>query len=289
MKKISVFLLALSTTFFISCESDDKVIDEVLSDFTSGAVLRTRNEQGSPYNAFVPGSVFTVTVEQQDETFGANLASIDLFIAFNDNQDDPVDSSVSEQLLASYAPGDLTTNSRGYPELTFTTTLQESATAVGIGTGYSGGDEFTYRFVVNLTDGRSFTNTDANNGILGGSFFRSPYLYTVTVACIPTGPVPGDYTLDMQDSFGDGWNGASFRVTIDGVATDYDVSEAQGAANSVVFTIPATATTVDFEYVSGDFDSEVTYQLYAPNGKLAYADGPNPFVGIINDRLSICP
>ena len=289
MKKISVFLLALSTTLFISCESDDKVIDDVLNDFTSGAVLRTRSEQGSPYNAFVPGSVYTVTVEQQDESFGANLESIDLFIAFNDNQDDPVDSSVSEQLLASYAPGDLSTNERGYPELTFTTTLQESATALGIGSGYSGGDTFTYRFVVNLTDGRSFTNTDANNGILGGSFFRSPYLYTVTVACIPVGPVPGTFTLDMQDSFGDGWNGASVRVTVDGVATDYTISPAQGAANSESITIPPGATTWSWEYVSGDWDSEVTYQIYAPNGKLAWSDGPSPFIGDFTSQMSICP
>ncbi len=63
MKKISVFLLALSTTFFISCESDDKVIDDVLNDYTVGAVLRTRAQAGNPYNAFVPGSVWTVTIE----------------------------------------------------------------------------------------------------------------------------------------------------------------------------------------------------------------------------------
>ncbi len=289
MKKISVFLLALSTTFFISCETDDKVVDQVIDNFTVGAVLRTRNQQGSPYNAFVPGSVWTVTVEEQDEQFGGLLESVDLYISFTDNQDDPNDSSVPEQLLATFAASEFGTSSRGLPELTFTTTLQESATAVGIGTGYSGGDVFSYRFVVNLTDGRSFTNTDANNGVLGGSYFSSPYKYDVTVACIPVGPVPGTYTLDMQDSFGDGWNGASIRVTVDGVATDYTITPAQGASNSESITIPATATTWSWEYVSGDWDSEVTYQLYAPNGKLAYADGPNPVIGDITDLFSICP
>ncbi len=265
------------------------MVDQVIDNFTVGAVLRTRNQQGSPYNAFVPGSVWTVTVEEQDEQFGGLLESVDLYISFTDNQDDPNDSSVPEQLLATFAASEFGTSSRGLPELTFTTTLQESATAVGIGTGYSGGDVFSYRFVVNLTDGRSFTNTDANNGVLGGSYFSSPYKYDVTVACIPVGPVPGTYTLDMQDSFGDGWNGASIRVTVDGVATDYTITPAQGASNSESITIPATATTWSWEYVSGDWDSEVTYQLYAPNGKLAYADGPNPVIGDITDLFSICP
>ncbi len=289
MKKISVFLLALSTTFFISCESDDKVIDDVLNDYTVGAVLRTRAQAGNPYNAFVPGSVWTVTIEEQDGEFGDLLESVDLYISFTDNQDDPNDSSVPEQLLATFAASDFSTSSRGLPELTFSTTLQESAAAVGIGSGYSGGDVFSYRFVVNLTDGRSFTNTDANNGVLGGSYFSSPYQYNVVVACIPVGPVPGTFTLDMQDSFGDGWNGASVRVTVDGVATDYTISAAQGASNSESITIPSGATTWSWEYISGDWDSEVTYQVYAPNGKLAWADGPSPFIGDFTSQMSICP
>lgn len=287
MKKVSVFILALSTTFFVSCESDDKVVDQVLENFTSGAILRTRNIEGNPYNAFDASSVFTVTVEEQDVEQGDLLSSVDLYMSFTDNQDDPNDASVAEQLVSTFAASDFATGSRGLPELTYTTTLAESATALGVGTDYSGGDVFSYRFVVNLTDGTSWTNTNGNGNVLGGSYFSSPYLYNVVVACIPLGPVPGDYQLDMQDSFGDGWNGASIRVTVDGVATDYTIDD--GLSASITFTIPDTATTVTFEYVSGDWDSEVTYQLFAPNGKLAFEDGPSPFVGDFSGNLSICP
>ena len=289
MKKVLVLILALSTISFVSCESDDKVVDQVLDNFTSGAILRTRNIEGNPYNAFDSGSVFTVTVEEQDVEQGGLLSSIDLYMSFTDNQDDPNDNSKAEQLVSTFAASALTTGSRGLPELTYTTTLAESATALGVGTDYSGGDAFGYRFVVNLTDGTSWTNVNGNGNVLGGSYFSSPYLYSVVVACIPLGPVPGDYTLDMQDSYGDGWNGASVRVTVDGVATDYTVSSGQGASNSETFTIPDTATTVTFEYVSGDWDSEVTYQLFAPNGKIAFEDGPSPFVGDFSGSLSICP
>jgi hypothetical protein len=264
-------------------------VDEVLNNFTSGAVLRTRNIEGNPYNAFDSSSVFTVTVEEQDVEQGGLLSSVDLFMSFTDNQDDPNDNSKAEQLVATFPASAFTNGSRGLPELTYTTTLAESATALGVGTDYSGGDVFNYRFAVNLTDGTSWTNVNGNQNILGGSYFSSPYLYSVVVACIPLGPVPGDYTLDMQDSYGDGWNGASIRVTVDGVATDYTITFAQGAANSETFTIPDTATTVTFEYVSGDWDSEVTYQLYAPNGKIAFEDGPSPFIGDFTGSLSICP
>jgi hypothetical protein len=286
MKKISVFILALSTTFFVSCESDEKVVDQVLNNYTVGAILRTRNQEGSPYNSFVPESEFTVTVEEQDAEFGGLLQSIQLYASFTDNQDDPTDSSVAEQLIATFMASDLTTSSRGLPELTYTTTLGESATLLGVGTGYSGGDVFNYRFEVTLTDGSTWTNVNGNGNVLGGSYFNSPYLYSVVVACIPTAPVAGDYTLDMQDSFGDGWNGASVRVTVDGVATDYTIDD--GLAASASFTIPDTATTATFEYVSGDWDSEVTFQLFGPFGKLAYADGPSPFIGDFTGSLSIC-
>ncbi|MEX0291028.1 MAG: hypothetical protein AB3N14_18135 [Flavobacteriaceae bacterium] len=285
MKKVSVILLALSTVFIFSCESDDKIVDEVVAGVTSSAILRTRNIEGNPYNAFVPESVFTVTVEEQDVEGGDLLQSAELFISFTDNQDDPNDASKAEQLLATYQASDFVNGSRGLPELTFTTTLQESADFLGLGTDYSGGDVFSYRFVLHLTDGTSWTNTNGNGNITGGSYFSSPYQYNVNVSCIPTGPVPGDYTLSMQDSYGDGWNGASIRVTVDGVATDYFIDD--GSSGSATITIPDTATTAVFEFVSGDWDSEITYQLVAPNGKEAIADGPSPFVGELT--LNICP
>jgi len=283
MKKVCVFILALSTTFFISCEADDKVVDQVLSDYTVGAVLRTRNQEGNPFNAFVPGSVWTVTVEEQDAEFGGLLQSIQLYASFTDNSGGG--NSVAEQLIQTYMAGDLATGSRGLPELTFTTTLEESGNLLGV--NYKGADVFSYRFEVTLSDGSTWSNLNGNGNVLGGSYFNSPYKYDIGVACFPTGPVAGDYTLDMQDSFGDGWNGASVRVTVDGVATDYTI--AAGASATASFSIPDNTTTATFEYVSGDWDSEVTYQLYGPDGNLAYSDGPNPFIGDFTSELSLCP
>ena len=71
-----------------------------------------------------------------------------------------------------------------------------------------------------MTDGRIFSADDAS-GSLQGSYFQSPYLYNAGLLCIPETPFPGDYVIDMHDSYGDGWNGASVSVEIDGVTTHY--------------------------------------------------------------------
>ncbi len=286
MKKISLYFLAFTAAIFTGCESDDKVVDYVLENVTSSAILRTRTLEGAPYNAFVPESALTIVVEAQNGRPDTEITSVDLYLSFTDNQDDDTDNSVAEQLVKTFDPSEFTAGSRDLPEITYNTTLEESATALGLTeVDYTGGDVFTYRYVINLSDGTTWTNVNGNGNITGGSYFASPYAYNVSVSCIPIDPVPGDYTLDMQDSYGDGWNGASVRVTLDGVATDYTITT--GAAGSATISIPDTATEWFWEYVSGDWDSEVTFSITAPNGEVAFSDGPSPNIGEI--ILNICP
>ena len=109
----------------------------------------------------------------------------------------------------------------------------------------------------------------------------------MTIKCIPTGAVAGDYTIDMIDSWGDGWNGASITVTIDGVSQT--VGLPSGASGSQTVTVPAGATSMSFAYVSGDWDSEVTYTITFNNGgadQVAISE-TNPGAGV--KVLSVCP
>ncbi|MFD2566324.1 hypothetical protein [Pseudotenacibaculum haliotis] len=91
----------------------------------------------------------------------------------------------------------------------------------------------------------------------------------------------GNYVIDMQDSYGDGWNGASITVTIDGVATDYTVSAAQGSAAQHVINVPSGTDQLDFAFNSGSWDSEITYQITSPNNIVIINDGPNPTIGTV--------
>ena len=69
---------------------------------------------------------------------------------------------------------------------------------------------------LNLTDGRSFSADDASSSMTG-SYFSSPYAYSMVIKCITLAAVPGIYTFVMADSYGDGWQGSNVTVTMDGV------------------------------------------------------------------------
>jgi hypothetical protein len=103
--------------------------------------------------------------------------------------------------------------------------------------------------------------------------------------------VPGIYTIDMIDSYGDGWNGASVDVTVDGTTTSYTITSAQGANASHTFTIPAGASTMSFAYTNGDWDSEASYtitytKLDGTSEQTALSDGPSSAGG--TKVLSVC-
>ena len=276
MKKIiTLFSLLLVT---VSCQEPDTTINDVLDNYVTGAVLRGWNPTGD-YNFFAPStSIFTVEIEEHDEQNGALMQDVQVYVALN---------SSTEVLLRTLTSADFAVGPTGLPRHQLTVTLGESIAALGLSSSqYTGGDVINIRLQLNLTDGRSYTAKDAASS-LTGSYFKSPYIYNMTIKCIPTGAVAGDYTIDMIDSWGDGWNGASITVTIDGVAQT--VGLPSGANGSQTVTVPAGATSMSFAYVSGDWDSEVTYTITFNNGgadQVAISE-TNPGAGV--KVLSVCP
>jgi len=269
-----------------ACSSDDKSIDGVFDSVERGAILRTVSLNSGSYNAFDDTSEFSVTLEEQDVQNGGLLESVDVYVTFVDNSDDGTDTGVAEQLLETLPASAFSTSQFGLPEITYAKVLSSISSSLGLtSSDYTGGDAFVYRFALNLTDGRTFTNTDVNGNVSGGSFFSSPFIYNIVVKCVPTAPVPGVYTINMNDSYGDGWNGAKITVTIDGVATEYTL--ASGSSGSEMFTVPDGTTEFFITYSPGDWEGEVTYTIIAPNGAPAISDGPGPFVGEL--VLNICP
>ena len=87
---------------------------------------------------------------------------------------------------------------------------------------------------------------------------------------------PCDWTLNMQDSWGDGWNGASVSFTFEGIVLGtYAIS---GASGTETIPVPGGGD-VTVSFSSGDYDEEVTYQVLDANGVEVFADGPTPVVG----------
>ena len=80
------------------------------------------------------------------------------------------------------------------------------------------------------------------------------------------------YTIDMQDSYGDGWNGASVDVTVNGSpATSFGFTNGNNSSDSL-FTL--SSDVVEFNFVSGNWDTEITFQVYDPSGFQILNIGP---------------
>lgn len=117
----------------------------------------------------------------------------------------------------------------------------------------------------------------------GTDLLKTTSIIINDVDCVLDGTnIVGDWILDMQDDFGDGWNGASVTFEIDGVGTDYALDDYCLDAcmtGFVTITVPAGAQTLKFFYNSGAWDSEVTFQIIAPSGNTVGSYGLSPAIG----------
>lgn len=277
IKKLTVLFCVF--IFATACEEGNNAIYTVLNDYQTGAVLRTISQSGE-YNVYdTSGSVFELEIEEHDTENGALLQSVDVFISLN---------SGGETLLRSLKPAEFSTGPKGLPRTKMDISLADVLATLQLrSTDVTGGDAIHIRLQLNLTNGNSYTAKDAASS-LTGSYFASPYQYSKVIKCIPIGTIDGVYTLHLNDSYGDGWNGAQLVVTVDGSATEYTLED--GASGKFEHTIEG-ASSMSFAFVSGDWDSEVTYsivysELDGTNSQTAISDGPTPAVG--EKTLSVC-
>jgi len=302
MKKLINRLLVIVFGFstVVSCSEPDNAIYDVFDGLEHGAVLRTLDRVNTNYNLFDLSSTFEIVIEAQDEAKGGLLSEVKVYLSYVDKVDDGVDNNKTDLLASTIPASAFTTSANGLPSTSVSLTFADALSALGLSAGqYAGGDVVIVRLELVLTDGRTFSADDAS-GSLQGSYFQSPYAYSAAILCVPATPFPGDYVIDMQDSYGDGWQGSGVIVTIDGTATTYsvpdlwtvgsglsaDVGLPQYVSNSATVTVPAGTSTLTFEWVSGDYPSECTFQITNPSGALGFDGGPSPGDGEIS--LNLC-
>jgi len=93
------------------------------------------------------------------------------------------------------------------------------------------------------------------------------------------------YTLDMQDSWGDGWNGGFVTVNINGVSIG-DFS-ATGTGSVATFEV-LSGSTIELVYTSGNWEIDNTYDLIDPSNSIIFSDGINPTTGSVYTTTSNC-
>jgi hypothetical protein len=94
-----------------------------------------------------------------------------------------------------------------------------------------------------------------------------------------------DYTLSMQDSYGDGWQGGTVDVRING--SSIGVFSGVNAASIETFQV-CEGDAVSLVYSPGDWENENSYQLYDAVSNVLFADGPDPQVGNVFATNATC-
>ncbi|NUO02156.1 MAG: T9SS type A sorting domain-containing protein [Saprospiraceae bacterium] len=104
------------------------------------------------------------------------------------------------------------------------------------------------------------------------------------------GQLSCQYRLDLFDSFGDGWNGSTLTININGTNTVYTLNnfDDDGIFRSFPITI-TSGDVVSFTYSPGVFENEVTYFFYDADNILLFNDGPNPSIGEVFNATLTCP
>lgn len=185
MKNIKLIILSILTLAFVGCESDDATVaQDLLNTVERGAILRTISIDSPVFDATDVSSFFSVTIQEQDEKDGKLLESVDVFLTFEDRTPANGDNDKAEILFGNIPASSFTIDEFKLPRTTFKVTLAEAMTAFGLTSAeFTGGDRVSIRFLLKLTDGRTFTNKDVASIVANSSFFKAPFKYFAVLNC----------------------------------------------------------------------------------------------------------
>lgn len=124
----------------------------------------------------------------------------------------------------------------------------------------------------------SFCGVDSVSNYLGP--------FTVTTTFTPVASTNTcEYTFNLFDSFGDGWNNGALEVKHKGITNTYTFADGFDAT----FTLTATSNyPIDVTHIPSIYPFEVSYEMLNPSGSVIFSDGPNPQVGKVFTTIA-CP
>ena len=106
--------------------------------------------------------------------------------------------------------------------------------------------------------------------------------FSWAVVCSQIIPVAaGDIVITGTESYGDGWNDAGIEVVINGEVTETFAMVAADGTTPVTWTVTLDGTeeSVSFNFVSGAWDSEITFEIVYIEGTTIASWGPSPPAG----------
>ncbi|WP_157547163.1 hypothetical protein [Kordia zhangzhouensis] len=291
----SFLVLGVMAITFNSCSDDDTLpvqFDELINSGVPFASEITTNGSTN-VNKLDPGSSsFSKEYQLISPAGGTDISKVEVYVSINGQN-----ITAPEALLTTVDASSFTNADGGYPEVTINFEGSAIIAALDINPdGLEGGDKFDYRLAVTNPKG-TFSDVSANFDNQSAD-----HTFSSTVVCdSPTLPA-GDWVIDMQDSYGDGWqpttsNGGGPGITVTlsngtvfeiGLCTPY---EAPGYActsgtssGTRTITIPA-GVSGDWVF-NGDFWGEMSYQITGPSGSTVATATPGSAAGPI--ALNLC-
>ncbi len=256
--KSIIALFACSLAFF-SCEDEDKKPINLLQlEDSKSPFVRIIVEEPIVAAGDIATSSLNGTVDALDK----NVASWELSVSRESGG--TVSDTISLTTVTNF-PSDI---SIPYTEI---------ASSLGITTDeIAGGDFIRFLGTATGTDGTVVTFDNFSPNVTGQPEQRQAFNFIVLIKCSPISDatVAGTWNIEMEDSFGDGWDGAFVTFEIDGVATNYTFTA--GASASFVVEVPENTTSLVISYTSGAFEEEHTYTIQTPDGDVRGPFGPNP-------------
>lgn len=102
--------------------------------------------------------------------------------------------------------------------------------------------------------------------------------------------VPCEYRLELFDSGGDGWNGASLVVTVNGEPSAFTLNNIDDDGSAATFQLPVMdGDTITISFLPGSANGEVFYGFFSPTGAFIGGDGPFPISGTSDPFTVPCP
>lgn len=94
-----------------------------------------------------------------------------------------------------------------------------------------------------------------------------------------------DYTLILQDSYGDGWDGASIEVLINNVSVGTFTAEGFGTTITIEV---CTGDALDLFYYPANWENEHSYLFQDASYNVVFQDGPEPNAGNAFSGIGDC-
>ncbi|QHI36526.1 hypothetical protein IMCC3317_18890 [Kordia antarctica] len=279
----SFIVLGAMVVAFSSCSDDDTLpvkFDELTVSGGPYASEITTNGSTNVNKLDPSSSSFSKDYQLISPAGGTDISKVEVYVSLvgqNINADEALLLTADASSFTSPADG-------GYPEANIVFDGAAIITALGIdSSNLEGGDTFNYRLAI-TNPGGTFSDVSANFDNQSAD-----HTFSSTVVCIAP-PPPGVWTIDMHDSYGDGWqtvgnSSAPITITLNdgtvfqvGLCTPYEannfacINEANDGTDTI--TIPTGTTSADW-FFPGDNYGEISFEIYAPSGNLvaAYTGG----------------